>query len=131
MSPRDKPIIDRIRNYKDTLVGSEHSLFNGLMVAKVSGVTFDGRQKNLAAVKDDTPLRLSRDRHNKFDFHAVLVQAHIDEEWKDVGFVPSNINKQIAETLDAGIQLKAKVWKKTGGDNDFHHGLSITIKRNK
>ena len=127
---RNKSLLDNIKNYKDTLIGSEHSLFDGKMFCKVSGVTFDGRQKNLISVNKETLIRLVRDRHNKFDFYAVIVQAFVEDKWKEVGFIPSNMNKPIAQTIDKGVKLSAKVWKKSGGgEKNYPYGLTITINR--
>lgn len=122
-------ILDQVRIYKGMMQGSSYTLFRGTMVCKLSGVTFDKRQEALSKVEPDTPLRLSRDRRNNFDFYAVFVEAFIDLKWADVGFVPASINKEIASALDAGVALEAKVWKKIGGEGDFFYGLSIIIKR--
>lgn len=122
-------LMDQVRIYKGLLQGSAHTLFRGMMVCKVSGVTFDNRQEVLSRLLDDTPVRLVRDRRNEHDFYAVRVEAFIDAKWCDVGFVPSSINKNIASSLDAGILLEAKVWKRVGGEGDFYFGLSIIIKR--
>jgi len=124
-----KSVLNQVRNYKNVMTGDAHSLFRDLLYIKLSGVTFDGRQKNLEQVNKTTPLRLVRDRRNEHDFYAVLVEALIEDEWKDVGFIPSKHNTKIALTLDAGIKLSAKVWGLSGGENDFFRGLSITVKR--
>ena len=122
-------LLDKVRIYKGLLQGSAHSLFRGMMVCKLSGVTFDGRQEALMLVDEDTPIRLVRDRRNEYDFHAVSVEAFVELKWKDVGFIPASINKDIASALDAGVKLEAKVWRRIGGEGDFYHGLSIIINR--
>lgn len=120
-------LLDQVKVYKDTL---NDNLFNGLLCVKLSGVTYDNRQKFLKLVEQDTPLKLVRDRTNEHDFHAVSVLAFIDESWKDVGFIPKEVNRDIALALDSGIDLGAKVWKKVGGgEENYFYGLTITVKR--
>ena len=97
------------------------------MFCKVSGVTYDGKQEVLKQVAQDTPIKLERERRNEFDFYAVKVMAYVDLEWQSVGYVPASINKEIATTLDTGLQLRARVWKKSGGEGEFFYGLTITI----
>jgi len=122
-------VLDVARIYKNKLQGEAHSLFRDMLMCKVSGVTFDNRQEAMRKVTLDTPVRLSRDRHNEHDFYAVLVDAFVDEVWEDVGFIPSSMNKKIAHALDAGVKLEAKVWKLSGGEGDFFRGLTITLER--
>jgi len=122
-------ILNQVRAYKNKLQGAPHDLFRGVLMCKVTGVTFDGRQEVIKKIAMDTPIRLQRDRRNEHDFNAVNVIAFVDDEWRDAGFVPASMNKEISTALDAGVELGAKVWKKVGGDNDFHHGLTITITR--
>ena len=123
-------LLDKVRTYKSLLSGSAYNLFDGVMVTKVSGCSFDGRQKNLERVEDSTPLKLVRDRRNEHDFHAVSVHAFVNGSWEDVGFLPSKVNKDVALAMDSGIKMGVKVWRKTGGGEDgYYHGLSITVKR--
>jgi hypothetical protein len=119
-------ILKKLGTYKATL---DKPLFNDLMLCRVTGVSFDDRQETLRYVGKDTDLKLERDRHNKHDFHAVKVKALVDEVWKEVGFVPASMNKDIAQALDAGVCLDVKVWNKTGGGGGYNYGLTITIKR--
>lgn len=123
-------LINQIKAYKTLLTGSNHNLFNGKMVTKISGVSYDNRQKFLAGVEEDTPIKLVRDRRNEHDFYATSVYALIEGEWEDIGFLPSKVNKEIATALDSGVLIGAKVWRKTGGQDGFYRGLSITVERN-
>lgn len=120
-------LLNKVRVYKDFLEGCSHSSFDGVMFCKVSGVTYDGKQEVLKQVAQDTPIKLERERRNEFDFYAVKVMAYVDLEWQSVGYVPASINKEIATTLDTGLQLRARVWKKSGGEGEFFYGLTITI----
>jgi len=122
-------IIDKLKVYKTIMKNASIPLFDGVMVCKLTGVTYDNRQSYLEKVEETTKLRLERDRRNDYDFHAVKVMAEISGQWEDVGFVPSKVNKIIAQALDSGVKLRAKVWKLTGGQDGFYRGLSITIAR--
>lgn len=116
-------------SYKQYVADRSDPDFTGTMVAKVTGVTFDGRQENLQRVDENTELKLERDRRNTHDFHAIKVMALVDNEWKELGFVPASMNKEIAQAMDNGLSFKAGLWKLVGGEGDFHIGLSITITR--
>jgi hypothetical protein len=72
---------------------------------------------------------LVRDRRNEHDFYAISVQAFVNGSWKDAGFVPSKINKEIAISMDKGKELTASVWRKVGGEGDYYHGFTIIISR--
>lgn len=122
-------LLDQIKAYKTLLTGSYYNLFNGKMTCNLSGVSYDGRQKFLAAVEEGTPIKLVRDRRNEHDFYAISVNALIEGEWEDIGFLPSKVNKKIANAIDSGVSIGAKVWRKTGGKDGFYRGLSITVER--
>jgi len=85
------------------------------IVARVAGVTFEGRQEKLCKIVPDTKIRLERDRRNDFDFYAVRVLAYIDSGWEHVGFVPATMSRRISESLDQGVTLMVGVHKVKGG----------------
>lgn len=104
---------------------SEH--FSGTMELKLTGVSFDGRQENLKWVNFDTPLRLSRDRSNKFDKNAILVQALIEDEWKEIGFIPAAHNRSFARALDDGVNIDVKFGCKYSGDANYNIGMMVIL----
>lgn len=116
-----------LNSYKQYVADRHDPDFIGTLVAKVTGVTFDGRQENLKRVDENTELKLERDRRNPHDFHAIKVMALIGNEWKELGFVPASMNKQVAQAMDNGSSFKVGLWKLVGGEGDFHIGLSVTI----
>jgi hypothetical protein len=105
------------------------------IVARVAGVTFEGRQELLKKIKPDTPIRLERDRRNEHDFYAVKVLAEISGTWEHVGFLPSTMSKRVAKPLDDGLTLKSGVHKLKGGDvenddgsiSELNYGLDIYV----
>lgn len=124
---------NRLKHYaagvKSAAVGLQRTI-----VARIAGVTFDGRQDVLECIELSTPTRLERDRRNKFDFHAVAVMVNLTGDiWSHAGFIPSTMSKLISRSLDNGVQLDASVHKRTGGmvneetGNKLHYGLEIKI----
>ena len=125
-----KSLLQNIKDYQKSLVDPTGNFFNGTMLCKVSGVTFDNRQKVLEHVSESTKIKLSREADNKHDSSAVKVMALINGEWGEVGYVPATMNKEIAEALDNGVFLSAHVWQKVGG-GEYFYGLTIKILRKK
>jgi len=116
-----------LSHYSKTMSLSQVEHFNGNTSLKLTGVSFDGRQENLKWVSFDTPLRLYRDRSNKFDFYAVMVQAKIEDEWKDIGFIPSSHNRSIAEALDNSKVVEVSFESKYGGDVGYAIGMKVLL----
>lgn len=125
---------DRLKHYASTVKRAALGL-DRIIVARVAGVTFEGRQDHLANVGAGTELRLERDRRNKYDFHAVGVWARIGPEatWEHVGFIPSTMSKLISKSLDNGVDLSVSVHRRTGGmvneetGKKLNYGLEIKI----
>lgn len=124
--------ISKVQKYANRLKLEENGL-DRKIIAKATGVTFDNRQELLTKIVKDTPIKLERDRRNKFDFYAVNILAEIDGEWQQVGFIPKKMNKDICRTLDNGKALNCSVHRVTGGgtfagtDEPLNYGLEITI----
>ena len=114
-------------------IREESSALERKILARIVGVTFDGRQEFLAKMGEDTALRLERDRRNPYDFHAVKVMAQLDGAWEHVGFVPKKMNKKVTKSLDNGNPLSACVHRITGGmysesrEETLNYGLEIFI----
>ena len=103
------------------------------LVARVAGVTFEGRQDVIAQVEKQTPVRLVRDRRNEHDFYAVEVQVNLDGEWRQAGFIPNPMCRMISKNLDNGTKLGASVHRVTGGmvseftGENLNYGLEINV----
>lgn len=121
-----------LKNYAER-VRSESNGLNRKIIAKLAGVTFEGRQDILAQMTEKTPVRLERDRRNEYDFHAVRVLAELEGTWEQAGFIPRTMSGLIAKSLDKGISLLATVHKVTGGmvsdytGERLNYGLEINI----
>jgi hypothetical protein len=108
-------------------------LLDKKIVAKVTGVTFDGRQDNLALITKDTSIKLERDRRNSYDFYAVKVMGLVGEEWKDLGFLPAKMSSKYSHFLDKNYTLKASIHRISGGpskregESDLFYGIEIII----
>lgn len=125
----DLDLLDQIKVYKTVLINETPATVGGRIYCKVSGVSFDGRQEVVRHIEQETPIRLVRDRRNEHDFYAISVQAYVNGVWKDAGFVPSKINKEIALYMDSGKDLSASVWRKVGGDGEYYHGFTIVVSK--
>jgi hypothetical protein len=122
----------RIKQYAEKVRQDSLGL-NRRVVARVVGVTFEGRQEVLAEMDSKTPVRLERDRRNKYDFHAVKVMACLNGKWVQAGFIPRRMSSLISRSLDNGVALSAKVHRLTGGfycevkEEMANHGLEIAV----
>ena len=124
---------NRLKHYAAKVKSADVGLQRNL-IARLAGVTFDSRQQFIEQVSNDTPIRLERDRRNKFDFHAVGVWANIaPDTWVHVGFIPRAMSKLISRSLDNGIELSAVVHRRTGGmlneetNEVLNYGLEIRM----
>ena len=105
------------------------------VLARVAGVTFEGRQEYLAAMGPRTEIKLERDRRNPYEFIAVKVLADLGgtEGWVHVGFIPSTMSKLVSKSVDNGVKLSATVHRLSGGmvdaqtGNNLNFGLEIRI----
>lgn len=102
------------------------------IVAKVVGVTFDGRQDILIRMTGREPCRLIPDPSNPYDANAIGVHvAMADGEIAHIGFLARELAKQIAPLLD-GEAVMARILEVTGGfevnDGEIAaYGLRIAI----
>jgi hypothetical protein len=125
--------LDALRNYAGG-IKEELQPIKREIIAKVVGVTFEGRQELLAKMTEFTLIRLERDRRNSHDPMAVKVMADING-YKQVGFIPKAMAKKVANHLDSGNILYAAVKKIVGGNEisteesiEFlNYGLEIRI----
>jgi single-stranded-DNA-specific exonuclease len=92
---------------------------------KVVGVTFDGRQQVVAALRPTDVLRLRREPHNPHDPHAVQV---LTASGIPVGYLSARVASRIAPSLDAGTRYRATVAQVTGG-GERTYGLNIHLQR--
>lgn len=99
---------------------------------KVAGVTYEGRQDIIAALRGDEPCRIVPEPENPYDPNALAVHVAIEPGIvKHVGFVPREIAAQIAPHLE-GEAVMAQLVEITGGfetrDGDIAaYGLRIRI----
>lgn len=123
---------DKLRHYAGQVKRDALGLDREVL-ARVAGVTFEGRQDHLASMDTHTEVKLERDRRNEYDFNAVKVLAAVKGEWEHVGFIPSTMSKLISKSLDNGVQLLASVHRISGGmvdaqtGNNLNFGLEIKI----
>jgi hypothetical protein len=124
---------ERLKHYASKVKSDAYGL-DRTIIARIAGVTFEGRQELLKAMCQTTEVYLERDRRNKFDFYAVKVMAKLGPgEDSHVGFIPGAMSKLISKSLDNGVNLDTKVSRITGGMENaetgerLHFGLEIKI----
>ena len=124
---------NKLRHYASRVKTDARGL-DRTIIARIAGVTFEGRQELLAKMYESTEVRLERDRRNPYDFNAVKVLAYIYNEgvWEHVGFIPSTMSKLISKSLDNGVELTATVHRITGGmvtdsGDQLNFGLEIKM----
>lgn len=123
--------MNALKNYAKG-INEEESPIQRPIVAKVVGVTFEGRQELLAKLTEDSVVSLERDRRNPHDPYAVNVMAQIGEDNLQIGFVPKAMAKKVSKHLDSGGAMDCKLHKLVGGniasDGRFlNYGLEILI----
>ncbi|KUP04424.1 hypothetical protein Q75_15650 [Bacillus coahuilensis p1.1.43] len=90
---------------------------------RLSGVTFEGRQTNIASLTSSSSIYLKRQYSNSYDSKAIEV---LDTHHRSLGWIPKDKNHRIAQLLDAGFTLPAKIHQTIGG-NDLHYGIEILL----
>lgn len=94
--------------------------------SKLVGVTFEGRQDVIKSLRGKEPLRVRREKDNKYDPRAVAVDVYKDDEWIPIGYIAKDKNKDISETLDAGNTVYISISDITGG-GDMSYGVNISL----
>lgn len=124
---------NKLKHYADRIKQEARGL-DRVIIARLAGVTFEGRQEYLAKMSSTTEVRLERDRRNQYDFNAVKIMAYFkkDDLWEHVGFIPSTMSKLIATSLDNGVELSTVVHRVTGGmvtesGDQLNFGLEVKI----
>ena len=94
--------------------------------SKLVGVTFEGRQDIISTLRGKEPLRVRREKDNKYDPRAVAVDVYKNDEWLPIGYIAKDKNKDISETLDAGNTVYISISDITGG-GDRSYGVNISL----
>lgn len=104
-----------------------------LIISKVTGTTFQNRQKALARLARINPKNISvelvREHDNKYDTNAIGIHVSVNGgSLYQIGFIPREIAELIASIIDKGIQLKAAFRGVTGDTFDrFNYGALVEI----
>ena len=97
----------------------------GAFYTKVAGVTFEGRQETVRALRPGDPLMLRREPDNPHDPHAVKV---VTASGTQIGYLSARIASRLAPSIDTGIRYAAAVTQITGG-GDRSFGVNIHVHR--
>lgn len=90
--------------------------------AKLTGVSFGGKQEIVKTLTNDAELQLKRDYANIYDKNAIGVYS------KDVqvGWIPKYLAVKLAPEIDAGIKWHVIVKEVTGQDKDMK-GVNVEL----
>ena len=101
---------------------------------KLAGVTFDGRQGYLYAVRNAPVvyLVLRREKNNEHNANAVAVIAAFGKNRKElkhahIGYLPKDLAAQMAPALDAGLKTRVRGFSIYGGGQGRNLGCAIRI----
>ncbi len=91
---------------------------------KLSGVTFEGRQNNIAVTSVGTPVRVVASLNNPYDPYAV----EIFNDWRTLGFIPKGQNRSIHDAiLRQKHVFEGRVEKILGGGYSYSYGLIVHL----
>ena len=92
------------------------------IIAKVAGVTFEGRQAVVAALEIGEKIILRRDPTNPYDTNAIRVERQSGEQ---IGYIDKYKASSLSSVFDAhGEPVNGTVLKLTGG---FSIGMSLGL----
>jgi single-stranded-DNA-specific exonuclease len=103
-----------------------------ILNTKVAGVTYEGRQDIIAALKGNEPCRIVPEPENPYDPNALAVHVAVAPGVvRHVGFVPRDLAAQIAPHLE-GEAVMVELTEITGGFETRYgdiaaYGLRIRI----
>ena len=93
---------------------------------KVVGVSFEGRQREVAKLNMDQDLYLIHEINNEHDPNAVGVYSNDGK----IGYIRKSLAAELSDAISRGIKFDCKVISLTGSDESWL-GVNISIKRKK
>ncbi len=94
---------------------------------KLVGVTFEGRQDQVARLDSGAPLRLERQPDNPHDANAI---ALFDPHGAQIGFLNRRLAAVLAPVIDSGVQYDVEVRDVTGKDGEGRSlGVNVLVSR--
>lgn len=88
---------------------------------KLAGTSF--RQDEIDKLTGEEDIRLVAEPDNKYDSSAVRVEAN----GVLIGYIPKGRNKEIADILISGSEVKVDEWSITGGMDGKNYGVNVHI----
>jgi single-stranded-DNA-specific exonuclease len=121
-------LVDRLFRHAPDYLGDPR--YDGVedapgLYTKIVGVTFDGRQGAVAALRAGDCLRLLREPSNAHDPHAIRVATH---DGQMLGYLRAQLAGRLSPSIDAGARYRATVTAVTGG-GDRSLGVNILLER--
>lgn len=97
-----------------------------MKLIKLSGVTFEGRQRNIAKLSVGDRLVVKAIKNNPYDSNCV----EVFKSNMSVGFIPKGDNITIFnDIVNKGYRYYATVYSITGGGSGYSYGLTINLQK--
>ncbi|MBS3957753.1 MAG: single-stranded-DNA-specific exonuclease RecJ [Clostridiales bacterium] len=93
---------------------------------KLVGVTFEGRQEVIGALKAGTPLRIVRQPDNPHDSNAIALH---EPRGAQIGFFNRRLAAVLAPVIDAGVEHDVEITDITGLAEDRSRGVNVLVTR--
>ncbi|MEB1809756.1 MAG: HIRAN domain-containing protein [Bacillaceae bacterium] len=90
---------------------------------RLTGVTYDGRQNNIARLSAFDDIYMEREYNNFYDCNAIGVYNSFSES---IGWIPRDIAAKIAPRLDSGEKFNIKINKILGGGT-LAYGVEVLL----
>lgn len=87
---------------------------NRLILLKVTGVTFDGRQGIISMLTGREPVKIVAEPDNKFDKNALAIHVSRGGEVSHIGYVPRDLAATFAPLL-GGEDVIGRIFEINGG----------------
>lgn len=92
--------------------------------SKVSGVTYNDRQRYVKNLIDGQYLKVCREKDNRYDKNAIALYDGNHQ----IGYIKKELAEKLAPILDSGKAINVQVNKVTGTDVEGHYcGVNILI----
>lgn len=89
---------------------------------KLTGVTYNNRQQNIALLEKGKKLEVVREVNNEYDKNAI----ELFDGNNSIGYIPSETVRKLSLKYDVGSEIEVFVEKITGGNGNFY-GVNVRI----
>lgn len=92
---------------------------------RLTGVTFEGRQRTIARLSVQDDIYLMRDPFNPYDRNAIGV---MNSRGESIGWIPRETAAYVAPRIDGGTLYEVRINRILGGNDGLAYGVEIRLK---